>query len=335
MVLTAAAAIESRPLQLEQLPVPQPGPGEIRLRVLACGVCHTDLHIVEGDLALHRSPLIPGHQIVGAVDALGVGATRFRIGDRVGVPWLGWIDGTCHFCSCGQENLCPAARFTGWDVQGGYAEYALAAADFALPLSASMDPEHTAPLLCAGIIGYRALRLSGVRRGERLALIGFGGSGHIALQVAAHLGCEVSVFTRSEAHREVARGLGAFWAGGIQSARNGNFDGAILFAPAGSLVPHGLKLLRPGGTLVLAGITMTDLPPVPYELLYGERVLRTVANSTRADAQKLLALATEIPIRTEVAVFPLESANEALSDLKQSHLRAAAVLTPRESATAP
>ena len=311
-----------------ELPVPEPGPGEARLRVLACGVCHTDLHIVEGDLPLRLSPVVPGHQMVGEVDAVGQGVSRFRPGDRAGVPWLGWTDGTCEFCRRGEENLCTAARFTGWDRHGGYAEYTVAAADFAYPLPTTLDPAHAAPLLCAGIVGYRALRLSGARAGDRLGLVGFGGSAHVTLQAARHLGCDVVVFTRGETHRAVARELGASWAGGIEDAPPGPLDAAIIFAPAGALVPPTLALLRPGGTLALAGITMTDIPLMPYELLYRERVLRSVANATRRDAEELLALAAAIPVRTEVTSYPLDAANQALADVKHSRIPAAAVLLP-------
>lgn len=326
MTLHTSAPVEQAPLREADLPLPEPGPGSVRLRVLTCGVCHTDLHIVEGDLPLHRRPLVPGHQLVGDVDAVGESVTRFRVGERVGVPWLGWTDGTCSFCRRGEENLCPAARFTGWDRDGGYAEYAVAAAAFAYPLPASLDPAHAAPLLCAGVIGYRALRLSRVRPGERLGLVGFGGSAHITLQVARHLGCEVLVFTRAETHRALARELGAAWAGGIETPPPGALDAAIIFAPAGPLVPQTLALLRPGGTLALAGITMTNIPAMPYDLLYHERVLRSVANSTRRDAEELLALATAIPIRTDITRYPLIAANEALADLKHSRVPAAAVL---------
>ena len=326
LVVRTPGPIEDAPLEAVELPVPEPGPGEVRLRVLACGVCHTDLHIVEGDLPLRLSPVVPGHQVVGEVDAVGQGVARFRPGDRAGVPWLGWTDGTCEFCRRGEENLCIAARFTGWDRHGGYAEYTLAAADFAYPLPAALDPAGAAPLLCAGVVGYRALRLSGARAGDRLGLVGFGGSAHITLQVARHLGCDVLVFTRGETHRAVARELGASWAGGIGDSAPGPLDAAIVFAPAGGLVPLTLALLRPGGTLALAGITMTDIPAMPYELLYRERVLRSVANSTRRDAEELLALAAAIPVRTEITSYPLDAANQALADVKHSRIPAAAVL---------
>ena len=251
---------------------------------------------------------------------------RLRRGDRVGVPWLGWTDGTCAFCRRGEENLCSAARFTGWDRHGGFAEYAVAAEAFAFSLPPDLDPAHAAPLLCAGVIGYRALRLSGATAGDWLGLVGFGGSAHVTLQVARHLGCHVAVFTRAEGHRAVARSLGAAWTGGIDDPPPAPLDAAIIFAPAGPLVPATLALLRPGGTLALAGITMTDIPAMPYELLYRERTLRSVANSTRRDAEELLALAPRIPIRTEIRRYPLAAANAALADLKHSRVPAAAVL---------
>lgn len=318
--------IEDAPLHLDVVPPPVAGPGEVGLRVLACGVCHTDLHIVEGDLPLRLRPIVPGHQIVGEVEMIGPGVERFRPGDRVGVAWLGWADGTCAYCLRGQENLCSVARFTGWDRHGGYAEYVVATADFIYPLPPELDPAHAAPLLCAGVIGYRALRLSGAKAGDRLGLVGFGGSAHITLQVARHLGCDVAVLTRGETHRQVAQALGAAWAGGIEDAPPESLDAAIIFAPAGALVPAALRLLRPGGTLALAGITMTDLPAMPYDLLYRERVLRSVANATRRDAEDLLALAVQIPIGAEITRYPLAAANTALADLKHSRIPAAAVL---------
>jgi alcohol dehydrogenase, propanol-preferring len=325
-LLHQPAPIADAPLHLAEVPSPIAGPGEVGLRVLACGVCHTDLHIVEGDLPPRLRPVVPGHQIVGEVETVGPGVARFRRGDRAGVAWLGWADGTCAYCLRGQENLCPVARFTGWDRHGGYAEYAVAAAGFVYLLPPELDPAHAAPLLCAGVVGYRALRLSGAKAGDRLGLVGFGGSAHITLQVARHLGCEVAVLTRGETHRRVARTLGAAWAGGMEDAAPESLDAAIIFAPAGALVPATLRLLRPGATLALAGITMTDIPAMPYDLLYRERVLRSVANATRRDAEDLLTLAGQIPIRTEITRYPLDAANTALADLKHSRVPAAAVL---------
>jgi alcohol dehydrogenase, propanol-preferring len=318
--------IESSPLSLQDLPDPSPAAGEIVVRVRACAVCHTDLHVVEGDLAPHRSPIVPGHQAVGVVEAVGAGVSSWRAGDRVGVPWLHWACGACRFCRRGAENLCERGRFTGWDVDGGFAERLVARADFALPIPPAFSDVEAAPLLCAGIVGFRALRLSGAARGARLGLYGFGASAHVTLQVARHLGCEVDVFTRSESHRALARSLGAAWTGGSGDRPPAPLDAAILFAPAGALVHDALRALDPGGTLVLAGIHMSPVPETPYELLWGERVVRSVANATREDGRELLRLAAEIPVRTEVETFPLADANRALQDVKASRVRGAAVL---------
>lgn len=326
MQLAASAPIEERPLQEVDLPLPEPGPNEVRIRVRMCGVCHTDLHTVEGDLPLPRLPLVPGHQVVGVVDAEGPGVMRFQTGERVGVAWLGWTCGRCEACLRGEENLCARAQFTGLQRPGGYAEYIVADASFVYPLPAGFSDGQAAPLLCAGIIGYRALRLTEVRPGQRLGLYGFGASAHVTIQVARSWGCQVYVVTRSEEHQRHARDLGAVWVGGAGVQPPDPLDGSIIFAPAGSIVPDALRALRPGGVLALAGITMTDLPQLPYELIYGERVLRSVANSTRQDAEELLALAAAIPIRTDVEVFPLEEANEALTRVKHSQVRGAAVL---------
>lgn len=319
--------IEESPLVQSELPMPIPGPGEIRVRVQACGLCRTDLHIVEGDLPLPMLPIVPGHQIVGIVDQVGEGVARFQPGDRLGVPWLYSTCGRCAFCRRDQENLCDAARFTGYHVPGGYAEFVVAQEAFAYPLSADIPAAHAAPLLCAGVIGFRALRLSEIKPGERLGLYGFGGSAHIAIQVAVHWGCEVYVFTRSEAHRGLARQLGAHWAGGAEDHPPGLLDGAVIFAPVGRLVPEALRVLRKGGTISLAGITMSPIPALDYALLYQERTVRSVANSTRQDVRDLLGLAAEIPIRTEIRTFPLDEANEALRLLKQSRFAGAGVLT--------
>jgi propanol-preferring alcohol dehydrogenase len=294
--------------------------------VHACGVCHTDLHEVEGELALPRLPVIPGHQIVGIVDKVGAGVTRFREGDRAGVPWLYSTCRECDFCLGGQENLCEQARFTGLHVDGGYAEYFVAPAAFAFPLPAGFSDLEAAPLLCAGIIGYRALRLSEIRPGEKLGLYGFGASAHVTIQVARHWGCEVYVFTRSREHRQLARELGAVWTGPSGSDPGARMDSSVIFAPAGALVPPALGALRKGGTLALAGIHMTPIPQMDYSLIYGERTLRSVANSTREDAEQLLRLAAEIPIHTQVETFPLEEANSVLQMLKRSEIRGAAVL---------
>ncbi len=319
-------AIETHPLLWEEVPDPTPGPGQIRLRVRACGLCHTDLHTIEGELALPRLPIIPGHQIVGIVDQVGPGVTRFQVGDRAGVPWLNSTCGTCEYCQRGQENLCERAQFTGLHVDGGYAQYTVVGQDFAYPLPAGYDDRQVAPLLCAGIIGYRALRLSEIRPGGRLGLYGFGASAHIAIQVAIYWGCEVYVFTRSAEHRRLALDLGAAWVGQAGDDPPQPVDSGIIFAPAGPLVPQALRVLRKGGTLALAGIYMSPIPELNYSLLYGERTVRSVANSTRADAEGLLQVAPQIPIRTEVESYPLEQANQALERLKQSAVRGAAVL---------
>ena len=326
MCLSKAKPIEQNPLELSDLPAPIAGPGEVRLRVEACGVCRTDLHIVEGDLSLPKLPLVPGHQIVGIVDQIGKEVTRFHEGDRVGIAWLHSTCGRCVFCRRNRENLCDRARFTGFHVDGGYAELALVPESFAYDLPPGFSPAQAAPLLCAGVIGFRALRLSEVRPGERLGLYGFGGSAHIAIQVAIHWGCEVFVFTRSEEHRALARQLGASWTGGAGDEPPGQLDSAVIFAPVGRLVLEALRVLRKGGTVSIAGITMTPIPELAYPLLYQERTVRSVANSTRQDVIDLLKLAAEIPIRTEVQTFPLEEANRALQHLKQSRLNGAAVL---------
>lgn len=325
--LIRARSIEDQPLASVKLPAPVPGPGEIRLRVKACGLCRTDLHIIEGDLSLPTLPIVPGHQIVGIVDQIGEGVTHCQAGDRLGVPWLYSACGKCAFCRRDQENLCDNARFTGYHVNGGYAEFVVANEAFAYPLPPDISTVHAAPLLCAGVIGFRALRLSEIRPGGRLGLYGFGGSAHIAIQVAVHWGCEVLVFTRSEAHRTRARQLGAYWAGRVEDDPPGLLDSAVIFAPAGSLVREALRVLRRGGTIATAGITMTPIPELDYALLYQERTVRSVANSTRQDVRDLLRLAVEIPIRTEICAFPLEEANHALQLLKHSGFNGAGVLT--------
>lgn len=326
MILNQPAPIEERPLQEMDVPAPTPGAGEVLIRVRACGVCHTDLHTVEGDLPLPQRPLIPGHQVVGVVEAKGSHVTRFREGDRVGVAWLFSTCGSCHFCQEGRENLCESARFTGYHVAGGYAEAMVVAADFAYPLPPAFSDTAAAPLLCAGVIGYRALRLSEVQPRQRLGMYGFGSSAHVTLQVARHWGCEVFVFTRSPEHQQLARDLGAAWVGRAEEDPPAKLHSAIIFAPAGSLVPEALRVLERGGTLALAGITMSPIPELDYTLLYQERTVRSVANSTRQDAENLLRLAAEIPLRPEVQVFPLEAANEALLRLKRSQLQGAGVL---------
>ncbi len=318
--------VEDSPLRLEELPTPTPGPGEIRARVRYCGLCHTDLHTVEGDLQLPRLPVVPGHQIVGIVDALGSGTHIFKEGDRVGIPWLHSTDNQCDYCCRGLENLCDHAQFTGYHVDGGYAEYTVVHENYAYRIPEVFSDENAAPLLCAGIIGYRSYRLSGVRTGERLGLYGFGASAHLVLQFARHQGCEVYVFTRTPIHRELAQRLAAAWVGSAEDTPPQLLDAAIIFAPAGALIPQALRVLRKAGTLALAGITMSSIPPLDYSLLYQERVIRSVANSTRQDAREFLELAAQVPLQTEVEIFDLEQANQALQALKRSNIKAAGVL---------
>jgi propanol-preferring alcohol dehydrogenase len=327
MVLEQPKRAEENPLHPRELPTPDPRDGEVRVRVRACGVCHTDLHIVEGDLALRRTPIVPGHQIVGVVDAVGAGVHSLHEGDRVGVPWVYWTCGECAYCRKGLENLCERARFTGYDADGGYAEAMVVSESFAYSLPEGFSDLDAAPLLCAGIVGFRAYRLSNVQEGERLGLYGFGASGHIVIQVARHVGCEVYVFTRAESHRQLALQLGAAWVGSAQDNPPEQLDSAIIFAPVGPLVLDALRLLRKGGTLALAGIHMSPIPQLDYRLLYHERIVRSVANATHEDARDFLRLAAEIPIRTEIATFELEEANQALQAMKHSRIHAAGVLT--------
>jgi alcohol dehydrogenase, propanol-preferring len=326
MVLNTPGPIDGSPLRLEEVTLPLPGPGEVRVDVPCCGLCHTDLHAVEGELPLPKLPLIPGHQIVGFVDAVGRGVRTLKSGDRVGIPWLHWTCGQCAYCRMGLENLCEYAKFTGYQVDGGYAEFAVVHEDFAYPIPQIFSDENAAPLLCAGIIGYRSYRLSGVRRGETLGLYGFGASAHLVLQFARHLGCEVYVFTRGQSHRDLATKLGAAWTGTAEDAPPNLLDAAIIFAPAGSLVPQALRNLRKAGTLALAGITMSQIPALDYSLLYQERTIRSVANSTRKDCREFLELAAEVPLQTEIQRFELEKANEALQALKRSEINGAGVL---------
>jgi propanol-preferring alcohol dehydrogenase len=326
MVLHDQADITRAPLRLEEVPDPQPGPGEVRIRVRACGVCRTDLHIVEGDLPLHRRPIIPGHEIIGEVDALGEGARRFALRARVGVAWLHSTPEDCEFRRRGLENLCPGAQFTGWDVHGGYAEYAVAPEEFVYPAPPQIDDAHAAPLMCAGIIGYRSLRIAEARDAPTLGLVGFGASAHIAIQIARHWGCEVYVFTHTERHRQFAREMGAAWVGSVGDDPGVQLRSAIIFAPVGDLIPPMLRVLERGGQLVCAGIHMSPIPQFDYDLLYGERVLRSVMNSTREDGEGLMRVAGEIPLQTTVKTFALDEANEALRQVKESELSGAAVL---------
>jgi len=328
MQLTKPGPIAQRPLQLVDAPLPVPGPADLLVRVSVCGVCHTDLHEAEGDLPLPRLPVIPGHQAVGPVVDRGPQVHDVRVGERVGIAWLQETCGTCAYCHSERENLCPSARFTGWSVDGVYAQYVCVPAAFAYRIPASFPDLQAAPLLCGGIIGYRALRLSGIQGGQRLGLYGFGASAHVAIQVARHWGCEVYVFTRSAGNQVLARKLGAAWAGTSRDDPGAKMHASIMFAPAGQLVPEALALLAPGGTLALAGIHMSEIPPLDYARhLYRENVLRSVANATRRDGEGLLALAAGVPIRTEVTAFALEQANEALLAVKTSALSGAAVLT--------
>jgi alcohol dehydrogenase, propanol-preferring len=325
-VLQAPAPVESNPLMFTEAPVPRPGPREILLRVHACGVCRTDLHVVEGELPPRKSPIIPGHQIVGTVEELGADAHRFRPGARVGVAWLHRTDGTCEYCRAGAENLCDHPEFTGYTVDGGYAEYALAATDFVYPIPPGFADEQAAPLLCAGIIGYRSLRLSGIKKGGSLGLYGFGAAGHVAIQVARHWGADVYASTRDAGHQKLALELGAKWAGGTLAEPPVKLDAAIIFAPAGEIVPAALKALKKGGRLILGGIHMSPIPALDYDLLYQERVVRSVTNNTRQDGHDFLRIAAEIPIRTQVQRFPLSEANQALNKLKNDAINGAAVL---------
>jgi alcohol dehydrogenase, propanol-preferring len=326
VVLSAPAPIESGPLLLTDLRTPIPSSNEVLLRVKTCGLCHTDLHVVEGDLALPKLPVVPGHQIVGVVENVGRGVTRFKKGDRLGVPWLNSTCGVCEYCMAGKENLCDNARFTGYHVDGGFGEYVIVRAEFAYQLPRAFTDVQVAPLLCAGVIGYRALWLSGIKPSGRIGLYGFGASAHIAIQIVKHWGCEVYVFTRSKHHRELAERLGASWTGNADEIPPQKIDSAVIFAPAGQLVPASLRVLKKGGTVALAGIHMSPIPEMEYKLVYDERIVRSVANSTREDVQGLLEVATEIPIRTEVEIFPLEEANLALQKLKRSEIRGSGVL---------
>lgn len=327
MLLREPEEIEKNPLEPVEREKPKIKPDEILVKVRVCGICHTDLHTVEGELELPKKPLVPGHQVVGVVEELGDRVTRFKKGDRVGMAWLYWACGKCKYCLAGKENLCENAQFTGYHVDGGYAQCAVISQDFAYPIPDGFSGEQAAPLLCGGIIGYRALRLSEIKPKGVLGLYGFGNSAHVAIQVATHWGCEVFVFTRGKEHQKLAQRLGAAWTGQAQDEAPKKLDSAIIFAPAGELVPDALNTLDKGGTLVLAGIYMTPIPQMDYvKHLYHERTLRSVANATRKDGEELLKLATEIPIRTKITTFPLKDANKALQLLKQSKIDGAGVL---------
>lgn len=315
-----------KPLQLRELPVPEPGPGELLLRVHACGICRTDLHIVDGELKQPKLPLVLGHQIVGSVVKIGEGVEGFAVGQRVGVPWLGWSCNSCRHCRSGRENLCDAARFTGYDIDGGFAEYTVADHRFCFPIPEGYPDLQAAPLLCAGLIGYRSLVMTG--DAEHLGIYGFGSAAHIIAQVAKYQGRKVYAFTApgdTEAQRFALK-MGADWAGGSDEAPPVKLDAALIFAPVGKLVPEALKHLAKGGTVVCGGIHMSDIPSFPYELLWGERVIRSVANLTRRDGEEFLELAPKVPVRTEVTAFPLEQANEALDALRRGAFTGSAVL---------
>ena len=327
MLLEQPAPVEQSPLRPADLPAPEPGPGEIRLRVRVCGVCRTDLHVVEGELPPQRPRVVPGHQVVGIVDALGPGCARFRLGQRLGIAWLRSTCGTCERCRRGDENLCEKARFTGYHADGGYAEYAVVREDFAYALPDAIADAEVSPLLCAGIIGYRALRRAEIRPGCRLGLYGFGASAHIAIQVARHLRCRVFVMTREERHRRLAAELGAEWTGGADATPPEKLDSAVLFAPVGTLVLPALEALDRGGTLAVAGIYLSQVPPLDYERhLFYERTLRSVTANTRRDGEELLQIAAEIPIRPHTVPFRLADANAALQQLKHDGFEGAAVL---------
>ncbi len=321
-----------RPLDLEDVTRPKPGPGQLLVRVGACAVCRTDLHVVDGDLAGPKLPLIPGHEIIGTVEATGPGVMGFRIGDRIGIPWLGHTCGQCDYCRRGDENLCDAARFTGYTIDGGFAEYTVADHRYCFLVPDSYSDIDAAPLMCAGLIGYRSYRMSG--EAKRIGLYGFGAAAHIIAQVATHQGREVFAFTQpgDAATQTFARSLGAVWAGGSDETPPRLLDAAIIFAPVGALVPAALRAVDKGGIVVCAGIHMSEIPAFPYDILWEERVVRSVANLTRADGEAFLGVAPEVPVKTEVTVYPLERANDALDDLRHGRFEGAAVLVPDATA---
>jgi len=327
MILCTPASIEERPLEEVELPDPTPGPGELRVRVRVCAVCRTDLHVIEGDLPSANLPIVPGHQIVGEVDALGPGCSRFQIGERVGIAWLRWTCGECGFCRSGQENLCPGSLYTGYHAHGGYAELAMVDEAFAYRIPEAFTDEQASPLLCAGIIGYRALKRSRLPEGGRLGLYGFGSSAHVVIQIALHRGHEVFVMSRGEGHRSLARGMGAAWVGGSREAPPEPMHSAIVFAPAGDIVPDALRSLRPGGTVALAGIHMSPVPELDYEThLFHEKTLQSVEANTREDGEELLAEAAAVPIRPRITRFALDEANDALIQLSRDQIDGTAVL---------
>jgi len=329
-LLKSPAPIETNPLVFADVPAPQPASGEVLVRVSYCGVCRTDLHVIEGELAPQKSPVIPGHQVIGVIEKLGSGGSpgsgRFPVGARVGIAWLHHTDGTCEFCRSGAENLCDHPTFTGYTVDGGYAEHIVAPQDFIYAIPEQFPDEQAAPLLCAGIIGFRCLRLSGIKPGGKLGFYGFGAAAHVAIQVARHWNIEVYASTRDARHQKLALALGAKWAGDTFAEPPAKLDAAIVFAPAGEIVPAALKALRKGGVLVLGGIHMSPIPSFSYDLLYQERMIRSVANNTRQDGEDFLRVAAKIPIRTHTQLFPLKEANRALNALKNDAIQGAAVL---------
>jgi len=329
-VLQTPAAIETNPLEYADVATPQPNRGQVMVRVHACGVCRTDLHVIEGELPPRKSPVIPGHQVVGVIEKRGERAQRFAMGARVGIAWLHQTDGTCEYCRRGAENLCDRPTFTGYSVDGGYAEFIVAPEDFVYPIPEGFPDEQAAPLLCAGIIGFRSLRLSGIKAGGCLGFYGFGAAAHVAIQVARHWGVDVYASTRDARHQNLALELGAVWAGGTFDEAPKKLEAAIVFAPAGEIVPAALKALKKGGVLVLGGIHMSPIPSFSYDLLYQERIIRSVANNTRKDGEDFLRVAAEIPIRTRVQSFPLREANRALNALKNDAVPGAAVLRVSE-----
>ena len=325
-LLKAPAPVESNPLVLSEVPLPQPSQGEVLVRVTACGICRTDLHVIEGELPPRKQPVVPGHQIVGRIEQLGPGASVYPVGTRVGIPWLHKTDGVCEYCRSDRENLCDSPLFTGYSVDGGFAEYTVAPETFVYPVPDNFPDLQAAPLLCAGIIGFRCLRVSDIARGGNLGIYGFGAAGHVCIQVARHWGCRVFICTREEKHRALALELGAVWAGSATQTPPEKLDASIIFAPAGELVPPALAALKKGGVLVLGGIYMSPIPSFSYSLIYQERSIRSVANNTRQDGRDFLRLAAEIPIHTEVQLFSFAEANQALNALKHDSIRGAAVL---------
>lgn len=325
-LLRAPAKIQNNPLEFSEVADPKPGPGQVLVRVQVCGVCRTDLHVIEGELPLKISPVIPGHQVVGRIYEAGPNAKRYAKGDRVGIAWLHQTDGACEYCQRGEENLCDHALFTGYTVNGGYAEWIVAPEAFVYRIPEGLADEHAAPLLCAGIIGYRCLRMANICSGANLGFYGFGAAAHVAIQVANYWGVTVYASTRDAKHQALAKELGAKWTGGTLDAPPVQLDAAIVFAPAGEIVPAALKTLRKGGRLILGGIHMSNIPSFPYDLLYQERMIRSVANNTRQDGEEFLKLAAEIPIRTHIETYPLTEANRALNHLKNDAISGAAVL---------